>query len=161
MSRNNNLTIKDARIIFRNFKGVEDRYNREGDRNFAVCLDDPVAEEMAQDGWNIKWLKAREEGESEQAYLQVSVSFKVRPPRIILLSSNGRNQLGEREVEMLDWIDMAKVDLIVTPYNWEIGDKSGIKAYLKTMYVTIEEDDLDIEYAQLGDLPTRSGRVDE
>src|SRR3954465_11535199 len=36
---------------------------REGDRNFAVLLDDEVAAAMNEDGWNVKWLKPREDAE--------------------------------------------------------------------------------------------------
>ena len=162
MARNdNNVIMQDVRIIFRNFAGKEGQYNREGDRNFAVLLDDKVADEMAKDGWNVKWLKAREEGEPEQAYLQVSVNFKGRPPRVVMLTSRGRNNLGEDEVELLDWADIKMVDMIVRPYEWLVNGKSGIKAYLQSIFVTIEEDELELKYAAIDDVPSRSGRTDD
>jgi hypothetical protein len=160
------VVMEGVRLVFRNFAGKEGMYNREGDRNFSVLLDDDVADAMAQDGWNIKRLKPREEGEPEQAYLQVSVGYKGRPPRIVMITSRGRNELGEDEVEILDWADIKNVDLIVRPYNWVIRENtpqeaSGVKAYLKSMFVTIEEDELDLKYADLDDIPARGGRVDD
>lgn len=150
--QDNTVLMEGVRIIFRNFSGKEGQYNREGDRNFAVLLDDKIANAMAEDGWNVKWLKAREdaeEDEGEQAYLQVSVNFKGRPPRIVLITSRGRTNLSEDEIEMLDWADITNVDMIVRPYEWTVNNKSGIKAYLQSIYVTIEEDPLERKYAEM------------
>jgi hypothetical protein len=143
--------MEGVRIIFRNFAGKEGQYNREGDRNFAVLLDERVATDLATDGWTVKWLKPREdaEGEDPQAYLQVSVNFKGRPPRIVLVTSRGRTNLDESSIEMLDWADIINVDLIVRPYEWVVNNKSGIKAYLQSIYVTIEEDALEKKYAEM------------
>lgn len=147
----NTVLMEGVRIIFRNFAGKEGQYNREGDRNFAVLLDDKVANDMAEDGWNVKWLQPRsdEEGETPQAYLPVSVNFKGRPPRIVLITSRGRTNIDEHGIEMLDWVDIINVDLIVRPYEWTVNGKSGIKAYLQSIYVTIEEDPLEIKYGEL------------
>lgn len=147
----NTVLMENVRIIFRNFTGKEGQYNREGDRNFAVLLDDSVANAMAEDNWNVKWLRPRDEEEEEnpQAYLPVSVNFKGRPPRIVLITSRGRTNLDESTVEMLDWADILNVDLIVRPYEWTVNDKSGIKAYLQSLYVTIEEDPLERKYNEL------------
>lgn len=145
------VLMEGVRIIFRNFAGKEGQYNREGDRNFAVLIDDKVAADMDADGWNVKWLNPRseEEGEERQAYLPVSVNFKGRPPRIVLITSRGRSNLDESSIEMLDWADIINVDLIVRPYEWTVNDKSGIKAYLQSIYVTIEEDPLEQKYNAL------------
>lgn len=147
----NTVLMEGVRIIFRNFAGKEGQYNREGDRNFAVLLDEKVAEDMAQDGWNVKMLQPRseDEGEEPQAYLPVSVNFKGRPPRIVLITSRGRTNLYEDSIEMLDWADIINVDLIVRPYEWTVNQKSGIKAYLQSIYVTIEEDALELKYSEL------------
>ncbi len=155
------VVMEGVRIMFRNFAGKEGMYNREGDRNFGVLLDDDVAEAMAKDGWNVKWLKARDEDEEEQAYLSVAVNFKGRPPRIVMITSRGSTPLNEEDVEILDWADISNVDLIVRPYEWAVSGKTGVKAYLKSIFVTINEDALELKYADLDQLPTRSGRVDE
>lgn len=180
------LLMENARIIFRNFAGKEGMYNREGDRNFCILLEDDVAEEMAKDSWNIKTLKAREVGEPEQPYIQVSVGFKVKPPLIVMITSRGRTTLSEDELELLDWVDIDKVDLIVRPYEWVVNGKTGIKAYLKSLFVIIAEDELVLKYSDVPELgaaperlaiesrphydydgevvetlPARAGRVDE
>lgn len=158
----NNVVMENSRIIFRNFAGKESMYNREGDRNFAVLLDDKVANAMLEDGWNVKWLKAREEGDTPQAYLSVTVKFgKGRPPRVVMLTSRGRTILDEDELELLDWADIEFVDLIVRPYEWAVNGKTGISAYLKSAFITIREDALELKYADVMDVPTRSGRLED
>jgi hypothetical protein len=161
MANDNNVVMENVRIIFRNFAGKEGMYNREGDRNFAVLLDDDTAQKMEADGWNIKRLRAREEGEPEQPYLQVSVNFKGRPPRVVMITSRGRTTLHEDEVEILDWADIQMTDLIVRPYEWAVNGKTGIKAYLQSIFVTIQEDELELKYADIDDIPARSGRSDD
>jgi len=147
-----NVTIEGARIVFRNFAGAEGQYNRAGDRNFAVLLEPSIAEEMAKDGWNIKTLRAREEEDEPQPYVQVSVSYKGRPPNIVMVSSKGRTSLPEDMVEILDYVDIANVDLILNPYQWAVSGKTGVKAYLKTMFVTILEDELQQKYADVPEI---------
>ena len=148
-SPDNNVLMEDVRLVFKNFSGKEGMYNREGDRNFAVLLNGEVADVMAEDGWNVKWLKPREEGEEAQAYLQVSVNFKGRPPNIVMITHNNRTHLDESNVTMLDWVDIKTVDLIVRPYEWSVNGKTGIKAYLKSMFVTLDEDALELKYSDL------------
>lgn len=143
--------VEDAQIIFRNFAGEESQYNRKGDRNFAVILDPDTAEKMLEDGWNIKSLKPREEGEPEVPYIQIAVNFDNRPPTVVMITSTGRTRLDEKSVEVLDYADIRVADLICNGYDWTVQEKSGTKAYLKSLFITIEEDELERKYAVIED----------
>jgi hypothetical protein len=141
--------IEDAQIIFRNFSGKESQYNREGQRNFAVILEPTIAKQMLDDGWNVKYLKVRdgEEGEDPTPYISVEVSYKNRPPRIVLITDTARTQLSEDMVESLDWADIRTADLIARGYEWVVGPNTGTKAYLQSLFITIEQDALERKYA--------------
>ena len=142
--------VENAQLAFRNFEGKEDQYNRAGNRNFAILLPPELADQLRRDGWNVKTLKAREEGDIEQPYIQVNVGYKVAPPTIVMITKKNRTFLTEDEVALLDSADIKTVDLIFTPYNWSMPNgSSGVKAYLKKMFVTIEEDALDLKYADI------------
>lgn len=154
---NDTVLMEDVSIIFRNFAGREGKFNREGDRNFGVLLPDTVAEAMLADGWNVKYLKPREDAEEDELpkpWIQAKVKFpkpdsRARPPKVMMVTSRGLTNLDENNIQILDWVDIVKVDLIVRPYAWEMNGGSGITAYVKSIYVTIEEDELDLKYNSL------------
>lgn len=144
--RSKHVSIENARICFRNFSGKEGRFNPAGNRNFCVILDDELAKMMLDDGWNVKFLRPREEGDTPQPYVQVSVSYRNIPPKVVLVTSHGKSILDEDSVGTLDWAEIENVDLTFSPYPWEVNGKTGVKAYLKTMYVTIAEDKFESKY---------------
>jgi len=106
----------------------------------------------------VKFLKPRDPDEDPQAYLPVEVKYLSYPPKITLITGTGRQFLDEDTVNILDWAEFESVDLIVRPYNWELNGKIGVKAYLKTMYVTIVEDELAKKYR---DVPISGTAGDE
>ena len=146
--RRSNVTIEGARIIFRNFKGEPTQYNRKGDRNFCVVLDKDTADALVADGWNVKYKEPREEGDDPLIYLKVKVAFGNYPPIIKQITTSGATKLDEDTVMVLDTAAIDNVDLIISPYEYEVNGKHGVAAYLKKMYVTIQEDDLDKKYAR-------------
>lgn len=156
------ITFENCRIGFRNFSGAEGQYNNKGNRNFSLFIDDPkLAERMEADGWNIKYLKPRDETEEPQPYLQVTVGYKGKPPHIVMVTSRGKTPLDESTVSLLDWAEIEKVDLIIRPYNWTVRDASGVKAYVKTMFVTIHEDEIERKYSDVPDSAANTLPVQE
>ena len=152
MSQNRipNLNIEGARLMFRNFSGKETRFNMEGNRNFNVVIEDPErAEELKQEGWNVRVLPARDQEDSETYILPVKVAFNQYPPKIVLVSNGGRTktELTEDGVNVLDWAQIVNCDMTLNPYNYSVNGRQGVKAYLKTLYVTVEEDKWEEKYA--------------
>lgn len=141
-----NIAIEGAKILFRNFEGAEDKFNRAGDRNFCVALTQEKADELSAQGWNVRMIEPSDNYDDPLFYIKVSVQYKNIPPKIYLVTSRGKTLLDEDTVGEIDHIDIANADLIISPYHWEVNGKRGIKAYLKTAYITMEEDEFAYKY---------------
>lgn len=135
------LQLDDVRIIYRNFSGEGSKFNREGDKNFSVFIDNmELANDLIEQGWNVKIREPREEGDEPFAHLPVKIKFNDRGPRIYLITGNRRNELDEESVAILDNIDIACIDMDIRPYDWEVNGKTGRTAYLHSMRVVQEVD---------------------
>lgn len=149
------IMIDDARIIYRNFEGRGDKYNREGDRNFAVLIDDEnIAKQLCEDvndmgaPWNVKIKDPRDDGDMPFMYLPVKVKFNNRGPNVYLVSGNRRNVLGPESIGMLDQIEIDSVNLDIRPYDDMINGKAFRAAYLQSIEVHQRIDRFAAQYAE-------------
>lgn len=143
------LQIDDARIIYRNFTGVGSKYNREGDRNFAVVIpNQDIADSLIEEGWNVKIKPPRDDDDSPFMYLPVKIKFNDRGPIVYLKSGKALNKLDEESICCLDNIDILSVDLDIRPYDWEVNGKTGRTAYLQSIHVTQEVDRFAERYSE-------------
>lgn len=135
------LQIDDARIVYRNFSGTGSKFNREGDRNFAVVIpDQDVVDELVNRGWNVKIKPPRDEDDTPFMFLPVKIKFNERGPKVYLQSGDKTVELDEESIDCLDDVDILSVDLDIRPYDWEVNGKQGRTAYLQSIHVIQEID---------------------
>lgn len=149
MAGMNNVTIEDCRIAFRNFAGKEDKFNPKGSRNFALLLDEDEAEKLAGLGWNVKYLKPRDDEPVGQPFLKVSIAFDKKPPKVLLVTTRGKTYLDEDTIDTLDHVDIETADITLNPYEWDVNGMSGVKAYVKTLIIKPVEDYLEMKWDRM------------
>lgn len=150
---NTNIKIENARVRFKNFSGKEGKYNPAGRRNFCVLLDEEDAQSLFEEGWNVKYLQPKDKNgdDDPQAYLPVAVSYANIPPKVYLVTSKQKTLLDEETIGMLDWGEFESFDLVIRPYNYDVNGKTGVKAYLKTLYANLVEDEFADKYEDVPD----------
>lgn len=153
LNKNGNIIeLEDVKVIYRNFSGEGSKYNREGDRNFSVFIeDDIIAEQLMEAGFNVKIKPPRDEDEGTFMFLQVKLKFNNRGPGIYLKSGGVITRLDEDSVGILDNIDIVRVDLDIRPYHWTIENKDGVKegvaAYVHAISVEQNVDRFELMYS--------------
>ena len=148
----NILQIDDAKIIFKNFEGRGDKFNREGDRNFSLLIEDPnTADALVDKGWNVKIKESRDPDEGPFMRLPVKVKFTDYGPRVYLNSAGNVTELDEESIACLDNIDIETVNMDIRPYDWEVNGKTGRTAYLQSMEVVQRIDRFAARYSSMRD----------
>ena len=135
------IKVLNAPIIFKNFSGAETDYNRAGDRNCSIGLPEELAIGLMAQGWNIKTLQ-RNPDEPPVYFTEVMLNYGgFKPPVVYRIIKNGDKRLLDQDtIVMLDSEDIISANIAINPYNWVVGNKSGIKGYVARMDVYIQED---------------------
>lgn len=148
------LQIENAVICFKNFSGEGSAYNRPGDRNFSLVINDSqvmnpntnevehmAASEVAQllidEGWNVKIKAPREEGDEPFYHMNVKVKYTENSsPRAYLISGETASKLDESTIGLLDHIAIQNIDMDIRPYDYDFNGMQGRSAYLQAIGVT-------------------------
>ena len=153
-----NVVVKNACIMFTNFAGEKDRFNM-GKPQFNLVLTEEAARELQADGWNIRIMPAREEGESPTYMTNINVAFSDdgrRNPTIKLYSSlDGKRvcrRLSAETIGILDDIRLERINLRIGSFNYD-GDKYTMKGYLRELQAVqkAEQTSFDDDYADYQD----------
>ena len=130
---NNLVEFNDCRICFRNFSGAESKYNRNGDRNFAIVIDSEEAKNLlVERGFNVKIKPPREEGDAPFMYLQVKFKYdnNGHGPSLYLESFGNRVLLDANSVRTLDQVDIENCYFDIRAFDWEMDGDTGTSAWL-------------------------------
>lgn len=147
------LRIENATLVLKNFSGKGSEYNREGERNFGVLINEEDVEAMLDDGWNVRRFRAKPDDpdQHEQPWLKVKVRFDNYPPIAILIAHGRKIRLTEETIDQLDWTRIGGCDLVISPYSYPArpGIPAGVAAYLKAIYVNVLTDEFEEKYADI------------
>ena len=144
--------IDGRQIIFKNFEGRGDKFNREGDRNFSLRIDDEnTADALVKEGWNVRIKEGRDEDEGPFMRLPIKVKFTNYGPNVYLRTGDRVNELNEESIACLDSIEIDSVSMDIRPYDWDVNGRTGRTAYLQSMEVVQRIDRFAARYANKND----------
>lgn len=154
MARLNDLMLENAIIGYKNFRGEKSDFNSNGERTFAIFFEEDKAQELSDLGYNVKFpIQDPESPYEKKPFLQATVRFNPVPPEVWMIADGRMTRLNEATIDMLDRAVIENVDLIINPYRWERNTKqgmtTGIKAYVKKLFVTIQTDAFQQKYGHM------------
>lgn len=139
-----NLVVENAVIFWTNFKGEPTRFNPQGGkRTFNLAFPIEVAEDLSENGWNVKRREPYDEEEDALYFTECVLNMNSKyEPRVMLCTEwNGKksmNRLHGDLVGKLDGMRYENVDLVIHPHQHE----KGCKGYCNTIIVTQAKSDL-------------------
>lgn len=162
------VIMENAKLCFKpNFEGREtknqmtgDIMNQKGKRNFEVVMDDPEtniskrwydqetgqfmtkkisADDLANEGWNIKIFTPKDDTRSPFRHMRVQVSFDRKPPKIYMsVNGNPEVELDEDTVKDIDDCQIMYADIAFRSHPWENSfGQSGINGYLSEAHFDV------------------------
>ena len=130
---NGTLVVRNAWLLWRNFAG--DPNKNFGHQGFTLLLDEEVAEQLIDAGWNVKKRMPQNEEDAPYYITEVSVKTDCKYPPVFILytelnGEKGSHEMGPDEIWQLDEkIRIKKADLVV-----KLASKGG--RYLQELRVT-------------------------
>ena len=130
------LVIEDAKIFWTNFRGIATDKNAEGHRHFCVTLPEDIAEELIEEGWNVKWTKPKKEGYEPEPYIDVNISWAIKPPYTAFIRGDEDIEFGEDLIGDLDTSEIVYIEMAINP-SYKSGKPKG---YVDSLRVELYED---------------------
>lgn len=144
------IVLHNVGLVFRNFSGEARRFNTAGNRNFNAAISEAQAEMLTEKGFKVRVFPPKEDGGDPLYLLKVNVSYKYEEPNAKVVNTRCIRKLNEDTIGELDNLNIDKCDISITPSMWEKANgERGLSAYLSSIYATVVEDPLALEYEQM------------
>jgi hypothetical protein len=104
-------------------------------------FDEATGRHVESLGWPVKWRGPRQEDDEPMGLFTVAIwPNNPRFPTKITLNAGGNvTELDESNMSILDVSDIETARVVVRPYNWTKGDRTGTKPILRELEVTLKE----------------------
>lgn len=134
------LKVNHAVIMYRNFSGAPGKFTPQGGkRTFNLVLSADIAQELKEQGWNVKEKPPRDVDEDWLYTTEIVINTNSpKPPHLYLCyEKNGESfmtRLPEESFGLLDNGEFSNIDLIINPWQHTKSKDYTVKGYLHTMW---------------------------
>ena len=147
MAQINTVTLNNVGIIFPNFAGRTDQYNKTGVRSFSVAISYETAEAMLADGFNVKFPKPNPEIDPDDDRRLPTLNITVSNDhdnipygiRIFLVDGENEQRVDNTNLDMLDGLDIDYANVKFSVYDWSVNGNSGRKPYVQSLQLFLKD----------------------
>jgi hypothetical protein len=163
MAELNDIILENGMIAYRNFSGRPTEYKPEGGiRTVTFVIPDEWADDLRNDGWKIRYEEKKERFLLEATVLYRTKDGRPKDPKVFIVRDDNKLiHMTEETVGELDSADIVSVDAVIGPSRYNFGGKTGIKAYVNSLYIKIRENPIERKYRQMLDDMDASFNADD
>lgn len=152
----NRISLTGVELRKRNFRGEVMDYNERGNKQCLVVLGIEQAHQLGFDSltdmynalkadqWAIKRFNVTDENDDPDCFMSVNAVFFDNERSNIYMKTAGSKPklLNETTIARIDRAEIDNVDIIITKHHYNSHGREGYNNRIKSMEVTIVEDDI-------------------
>lgn len=147
------VRFDNADIIFKHFGGEKDDFHTEGQRDFAIRIDEEESRYLADKGLNVKPFTSKDPDEPPMFYVKVKLRYGMCDdgtewgPIINTYTDKVKRELHESNVGMLDRARILDADVVTHIYRRQNNGKPTATLTLDILHAVIKDRRYDDPYA--------------
>lgn len=139
-SGHNVLVVKTPKLYSHDFSGERSKF---GTRSICVEVPEEIKDRLLNDGWRVTVSVPKDDRYEPRYFLPVTISYKVRAPRITKTAPNTPVEYDESTVDTLDSVSMTNIQLVINPFKDKKRPDAQTTAYLREMQFELTRSPLD------------------